>query len=143
MTMMNDDRNKLIELLGTTPGDDTEAQALRQRLAEDPALKAEYQRLAVLRTELRAARADSFKPFFAERVMRRLNEKAAPIGESVAASLQWLFPRAATVGLAAAVVLAGLNVFHYGDLEVTSSIVDALFGLPGSSLMDALAYTGS
>ena len=141
--MMNDDKMKLIELLDAGSGDDGEAEALRRRLAADPALQAEYRRMQALRTELRSARADSFAPFFAERVMRHLNEKAAPIGESIAASLQWVFPRAATVSLAAAVVLAGLNIFHYGDLEVTSSVVDALFGLPASSLMDALAYTGS
>src|SRR5690625_5841156 len=94
--------------------------------------------MQALRTELRSARADSFAPFFAERVMRHLNEKAAPIGESVAASLQWVFPRAATVGLAAAVVLAGLNIFHYGDLEVTSTVVVALFWITNKSFLDAL-----
>ncbi len=143
MTMMNDDKRKLIELLDADSSDERDAAALRRRLAEDPSFQAEYRRMQALRTELKAARADSFAPFFAGRVMRHLNEKAAPIGESIAASLQWVFPRAATVGLAAAVVLAGLNIFHYGDLEITSSLVDALFGLPASSLMDALAYTGS
>src|SRR5690625_8003835 len=124
--MMNDDKMKLIELLDAGSGDDGEAEALRRRLAADPALQAEYRRMQALRPELRSARADSFAPFIAERVMRHLNEKASPIGESVAACIQWVFPRAATIGLAAAVVLDEFNLFNYRYLADRSWFCGAL-----------------
>ena len=90
---------------------------------------------------LRAGRADSFAPYFSERVLKRLaHAPAISSAEALYDSLRWTFARASALGLAAAAVLCLINVFAFQDLGVVTTLVDTLFGLPSASVSDALSY---
>jgi anti-sigma factor RsiW len=137
---MEDDRDLLVRFLeGDLP--EAEARGLEERLRCEPALQARLGRLRTLRQTLAAGKPDSFAPYFSERVLRRI----APLTgqrepESLYGALRWLFARAAVASLMAAGALGACNVIAYQRLGVTSSLLEALFGLPSASLADALSY---
>jgi anti-sigma factor RsiW len=137
---MDKDRDLLIQLLdGALP--EAEAQAVRERLQHEPALRARLDRLRALRQTLEAARPESFAPYFSTRVMRRLAPaRTEQKAESLYEALRWVFARAAVASLFAAGALGTYNVLSYQALGVVSSVVEALFGLPSASLADALSY---
>lgn len=113
-----------------------EAKALEAHLAADAGLRAEVARLRSLQGELHRSRADSFAPYFSDRVMRRL----APVresAESLYVSLRWIFARTSVAAAAVAVLIGAYNVVHFGDLSVTSSLWEAVFGLPSTDILDA------
>ncbi|MEL6615789.1 MAG: hypothetical protein AAFQ43_08630 [Bacteroidota bacterium] len=106
-----------------------EAEALRRRLDADPALRAEYERIAAFGDRLAASRAPSFGPYFADRVLKRV---AAPSHASTDASfadaLRGVFLRVALAGLAAVAVLsvvAEREAAPFGESFVASAL-----GLP-------------
>ena len=89
---------------------------------------------------LRSTQADSFGPYFSDRVMKRIYELSTADSESLYDALRWVFVRTSLVGLTAAVILCMINVMAFQDLGVVSNWVDALFGLPSASISDALSY---
>ncbi len=117
-----------------------EAEAVQQRLRTDPAFRQAHDAQAVLYRHLSEARADSFAPYFADRVMRGLTptRETAPAGYE---SLQWVFARLALACLLVVALLGTLNVRDYGDFDVTTSIVETAFALPSATLEDAMLYT--
>lgn len=118
-----------------------ELSAFEAALTSDPGLQAEAERLAAIRESLQKTRSMEFKPFFAERVLRHLRPAESP-EVSFYLSLRWAFVRASAVAAAVAVVLAGLNAGAYGELNVAASIVDAMFGIPDASPIEAWTYSG-
>ena len=88
---------------------------------------------------LRAEKADSFAPYFSDRVMKRLAAPSSEIEGSMYDSLRWVFLRAA---VACIVLIAIAGAFNLLDVGVTGAAtwVDALFGLPSDALADALTY---
>jgi len=84
---------------------------------------------------------DSFGPYFSDRVLNRLVASKEPGGvETLYDSLRWVFVRASTLGLAVAVVLCLANVLAFHDLDVVTTWMDTLLGLPSASVSDALSY---
>jgi anti-sigma factor RsiW len=118
-----------------------ERSSFERVLASDPALQKEIEHMASVRDALRATRTREVKPFFAERVLRHLRPAASP-DVSLYLSLRWAFVRASAVAAVVALVLAGLNAGAYGELDVATSIVDAVFGIPDASPIEAWTYTG-
>lgn len=107
----------------------------------DPEIDAALVRLQRMRQLVHGTRADSFAAFFSDRVVRRLfTAPAAARAEAFYASLRLAFARTAIAGLVLAGGLAVINFASYGEMDVVSSIPEALFGLPSASLADALAY---
>lgn len=121
--------------LGELPPED--ADRVAARIAEEPALRAETARLEAIAGGLRASRADSFAPYFSDRVMRRLRG-AAESSESLYASLQWIFARASVAAVGAAVLIGAYNIAQFGDLSVADNLLDVVFGLPSADFVDAL-----
>lgn len=112
------------------------AARLEQRIADDAALQDDVAYLRSLQADIRELRADSFAPYFSDRVMRRLKPMPAGV-ESLAGSLQWMFARASVVAAVVAVVIGVSNAIQFGDMSVTTSTWEAIFGLPSADLFDA------
>lgn len=111
-----------------------------ERLAEDTSLREALHTLRALQGALRTNRAESFGPYFNERVMRRLQGVEQEPGKSLYRELQWVFLRAAKASLVAAVAFGVYNAITYQSLGAASSFVEAVLGLPSVSLLDALSY---
>ena len=138
---MSTDQEKLLRLLD---GDLTEAETkrLQARLRRDLALQRQLADVRQLRLALKTNKPEAFAPYFSERVLRRLaGDEKLQTAESIYESLRWLFVRTAVVCLLVAGLLGTYNVIDYQGLGVVSTLVEALFGLPSDSLMDALDYT--
>ncbi|HEX7071986.1 MAG TPA: hypothetical protein VF190_14325 [Rhodothermales bacterium] len=137
---MNTDRDLLNRYLdgGLGPAD---LARLNERLREEAALREQLEASKRLRATISLGRADSFAPYFSDRVMRRLlPARAAARTEAFYESLRATFTRTAVAGLILAAALAAFNFATYGDSDVVSSVPEALFGLPSASLVDALSY---
>ncbi len=118
-----------------------ERRRLETRLAEEAPLQETLDALRGLRGALRASRAESFGPYFAERTMRRLQGDGQAIGESFYRGLQWIFLRTATASFVAALGFAAYNAVTYQSLGAATSLLEAVFGLPSVSLADALSWS--
>lgn len=133
-----------LELLNRYLDGTLDAGARRHVEAErsaNPEFAAAIERLERLRRQVSSSRADSFAPYFSDRVMRRLLAAPAAVrADAFYGSLRMAFARVAIAGLLIAGGLAAINLVSYGDMDVVSSIPEALFGLPSASLGDALAY---
>lgn len=145
MNTPNDER--LLRLLdGTlTPEEKTR---LHDDLARSPALRAELDDLKALRsllqTTVRASSEQALKPFFADRLIRRL----APAGTRLAAtapdeeffgSLLRLFRPVALAGLLLILGFALYNVTLADVYDAEPTTTEAVLGLPPMTL--ATAYT--
>jgi anti-sigma factor RsiW len=112
-----------------------EQRQLEDALDDLPALRKEKERIAAMRGAISASAAKSFRPFFVERVMRRI----ASIGEKKRnremffESLQFAFRRVAVVGAMVIVILVAYNFVKTGDLSVTG-----VFGMPQETLEEVL-----
>jgi anti-sigma factor RsiW len=134
---MTHDREHLLRFL---EGDlsDEETRALDERLAADSGLRDRLASLRSMRDAMRAGRAESFSLGFAGRVIGRL-EPAGIGDDALYRALGWVFRRAAIASLIAAALFGALNIAHYQDFEVSSSVIESIFGLPTVTLEDALA----
>lgn len=137
---VKDDRDLLNRYLdGRLAPDDVER--LNERLAAEETLHSQLARARRLRETVSAARADSFAPFFSDRLMRRLlATRGGTAADAFYSALQTAFTRTAVASLVVAGMLAAYNFAAYGDMDVAASVTEALFGLPSASLMDALSY---
>lgn len=134
---MTPDRARLIRLMDGSL-DDAAARSLRSRLEHDADLRAEWNRLRTMQATLQSHTA-SFEDGFPRRVMQQL--RTAPgADESLAEALQWLFVRVEAAALALIVVLAVYNVTAMSDAVAASSFLEALFGLPGTTLENVLLF---
>jgi hypothetical protein len=123
-----------------------EAKDLREALAASETLRGEKRRIEAMRKMVATSGQDTFKPFFAERVMRRVVEVRE--GRNGATLGEWLarvFPR---VALAGAAVAAGLVIFNlvkadgislaaaFGISEVP---IEEILELPVESILEGLS----
>lgn len=137
---MDEDSERLLRFLEHDLPE-PEAERLRERLAAEPELRAQVDRLRALRRALQAGKPDAFAPYFSERVVRRLMPaEMNRTAEGLYDALRWVFTRTAVAGLVLAGTLGAYNVLNYRALGVAASLVEALFGLPSATLADALAY---
>ena len=129
---------KIIELLyrsldGQLTPD--ERKILQDALADSEDLRQERSRIMAVREMVSASRAESFRPFFAERVMQRV--KSLGEDRAIGWTLQGWLPRIfRQVGLAGAVValcLAVLNLVQTEDVSLA-----AAFGMPEISIEEML-----
>lgn len=137
--MLTDNEKLLRYIEGDLPAADR--RNIEERLAEETSLREALGTLRALHGVLRTTRAESFGPYFSERVIRRLQGVGQESGESFHNVLQWVFLRTATASLVAAVAVGVYNAITYQSLGAASSFVEAVFGLPSVSLIDALSYS--
>ena len=92
---------------------------------------------------LHVERADSFAPYFVNRVMKRVGSLSSlpghTDGDSLYDALRWVFVRAALACLLLIIAVALINAFDFGVSD-SASWVDVLLGLPSDELADMLTY---
>lgn len=144
--MMDKDENMDLDralLLGHLEGSlsSEDAERVRVRLAAEQAFRDRLNALNALRGVMSDSRAESFAVHFSDRVMRRVlrQSRQAQSDVSLYGSLRWAFSRAGIAALVLATALGALNVADYQAMEATSSILESLFALPSTSLVDVLA----
>ncbi len=118
---------------------EVDARRLRESIAADSELAADFRRIERMEGILRAGSAESFGPDFSDRVMRRLLSRASAGKAALYESLQWAFLRLAAASL---IVVVGLGVYGAIDSresELASSTIEAVFGLPSADL-DSVFY---
>ncbi len=89
-----------------------EREQLDRALAESAELRAEQKQLLAMRGSIKTGTAESFGPFFAERVMNKVKaETGDEIGlHEMFESLTTVFRRVAVVGAVAVIALVALNL---------------------------------
>lgn len=143
--MNTPNHERLLRLLDGASTPEEEAR-LRHDLARSPDLRAELEAVKALRgllqTTVRASSAQALKPFFADRLMRRL----APVAHRLAAPaadeeffglLLRLFRPVAVAGLLLILGFATYNVTYSNDYEAEASTTEAVLGLPPVTLATA------
>ena len=117
-------KDKLLELLYRSFDDELtvqEADELAEALNRSEELRAERERIAEMRRALGSVNED-FGPFFAERVMNRLEARPAENGlENLFQSLLLSFRRVALAGAIVAVGLLSYNLISTGDLSLNGA----------------------
>ena len=101
-----------------------EREAFERKLVADAALRAEWEALQKVEGLLQESRAESFKPFFAARVMRRIEGTKE---ESLADALLRLFRPLAPVALVLAAFLALSNWNERELVGDDASLLEAVF----------------
>lgn len=134
---MTDEREYLLRYLDDELTSD-ERRELDARLAGDDGLRRRLESVRMLRETMRAEMAGSFAAGFGARVLRRL-DPAGSGDDALYRALGWVFRRAAIASIIAAALFGALNVAQYQELEVSSSFIESIFGLPTVTLDDALA----
>ena len=121
--MNESDRTEMMRALAGELSADEE-QAFQQSLATSAALRTEWAALQQVEGLLQQHRAQSFRPFFAARVVQRVAEGDE---ESLADALLWLFRPLAPVALVLAVILAMSNWNERELVGEEASFLEAVF----------------
>jgi anti-sigma factor RsiW len=129
---------KAIELLYRSFDDSLaprEKEQLEEALAGSKELREEKERIRAMRGAISAGAARSFKPFFAERVMRKIasTRERNRSAEAFFESLQYAFRRVAVVGATVIIALAVYNFVKTGDVSVVG-----VLGMPQETLEEVL-----
>ncbi|MFQ5569221.1 MAG: hypothetical protein ACE5G0_06075 [Rhodothermales bacterium] len=129
-----------------TPGEEAQ---VRQELARSSALRAELEEIralqGLLQTTVRASTEDALRPFFADRVMRRLRPAAQRLADSASEEeffgvLLRLFRPVALAGLLIILGFAAYNVTQSDGYESQPSTTEAVLGLPPMTLATAYEF---
>ena len=143
--MNTPNHERLLRLLDGALTPDEEAR-LRDDLARSPELRAELDEVKALRgllqTTVRASTEQALKPFFADRLMRRLAPASQPLAatardEEFFGSLLHLFRPVAVAGVLLILGFAAYNVALSGEYEAQASTTEAVLGLPPVTLATA------
>lgn len=100
-----------------------EEQRLEEALRHSQSLREEKEKIAAMRQAISGSAAQSFQPFFAEKVMQRIQAERKPqteAGEDFFGSLAWSFRRIALAGAIAVLLLLAGNVIQKGDISLNS-----------------------
>jgi len=132
---MND---KIMELLYRSFDyrlNEEEQMQLDEALVASPDLQAEKKRIEALRNELTSGRTESFKPFFAERVMKKIDtlEESEKGLEQLFESMQYFFRRVAVAAAVVVVLLVAYNLKTGDEISLSSAI-----GISETSLEEIL-----
>lgn len=133
------DRDALLRFVGRSLTD-AESAELERMLADRPKLRAEWERLHALSSTLQAHRVDGFATPIRSRVMDRLRDTSHADAGGLAAVLQTLFVRLELAALVAIVGLAVHNLTVMNDPYAAASWMEALLGLPGTTLESLLLF---
>jgi hypothetical protein len=101
-------------------------------------------RIETIRKWLDVGEPSQFGPFFASRVMRRIESEESGNGfESIDAALRWGFLRVATAAVVLAIAVGAYNVMEPGNLGVYTSTLESVLGLPSQSLETLFLLSGA
>jgi len=112
-----------------------EQQWLKEALEQSAQLRQEKERIAALRGSISSGAPKSFRPFFAERVMRAITTaREAKSGlQRFSESLQLAFRRVALVGATVILLLLAFNIVRTGDVSFAGAL-----GIPQETLVEVL-----
>jgi hypothetical protein len=124
-----------------------EQRRLKAALAQSDMLRKERARMLAIRESLGTGAAESFKPFFAQRVMSRIEDEFAEgrSGETFLESLSYVFRRVALAGALAVIVLAVFNIVSSDTVSATAALglpemtIEEVIETPFESVMEALS----
>ena len=110
-----------------------EEMLLSKRLEQEPELREQLRRLKLLAQTLEETAADSFSPFFSDRLLQRMrgNHENNP-AEVFYEKLSWLFLRIAGVCVLLIILFGALNISESESM----SIIDGAFGMPSAHIGD-------
>ncbi len=101
-------------------------------------------RLNTFREWLDGGEPSRFGPFFASRVMRRIEREETSNGlESIDAALRWGFMRVAAAAVVLAIAVSAYNVMEPGDLGLYTSTLESVLGIPSQSLETLFLLSGA
>lgn len=115
-----------------------ESQRLQDLLARDPEAKSELDRLKTLENLVAGTPPASFDPYFATRVMQRLQAERAGPEMTLADSLARMFYRVAPAALAVAVALFAFGALNRSD--DSQSLLESSLGLQAMTLDEAFSF---
>lgn len=108
---------------------------LDEYLEADPALRSEAEQLASIQNLMTASVPSSFRPYFSDRVMKRMFSNVVfDSGEYFIKQLTHMFLRFAFVASVVAVLLGAYNVMSNKEISNGDSIIENVFSLPDASL---------
>lgn len=113
-----------------------EQRGLDKALAASKQLREEKEKITASRKIISGTAATSFEPFFAERVMQRIQaerEAVSEVGEDFFGSLMWSFRRIALAGAIAVLLLLANNIIQGGEISLNS-----LLAMPQLTIEDTL-----
>ena len=123
-----------------------ESQAFQQKLEQSPELRTELEEMrtlqATLRTSVRTHSTEALRPFFADRLMRRINARCAVHNtfspeEEFFRNLAKLFR---PIAIASVIIILSLATYNFAlstAYEVSPSPTEAVLGLPPVDLATA------
>ena len=101
------------------------------------------ERVDKFRRLLNEGEPSTFGPFFASRVMQRIErEETNDVFESIDAALRWGFARVATAAAVLAIAVGVYSALGPGDLGVYTSTLESVLGLPSQSLDTVFLLSG-
>lgn len=106
---------------------ETEEKILSDALKDSEELRLEKQRLLELRRDISAAAVDGFEPFFAEKVMNRIEsvKKSNTAVNHIDRLFYFVFRKFAIIGATAVLLFVVYNFIQTGQISLS-----ALFGIP-------------
>jgi len=115
-----------------------DSERLQDLLARDPEARTELERQKSLENLVSATPAASFDPYFANRVMQRLEAEREGLNETLADSLARMFYRIAPVPIALAAALFIFAVVNRSD--DSQSLLESALGLQAMTLDEAFTF---
>jgi len=101
-------------------------------------------RIDTIRKWLDAEKPGRFEPFFASRVMRRIQDGKTPNGvESIDAALRWGFMRVAAAAVVLTIAVGAYNAMEPGTLGMYTSTLESVLGFPSQSLETLFLLSGA
>ncbi len=101
-------------------------------------------RLDTFREWLDGGEPSRFEPFFASRVMQRIESEESGNGfESIDAALRWGFLRVATAAVVLVIAVGAYNAMESGNVGVYTSTLESVLGLPSQSLETLFLLSGA
>ena len=132
--MDNRDRELLMRALGNE-GSAEERNRLAELLARKPELRAEWEQMQQVQRLLEDSRSASFRPFFASRVMRRIEAGSKPAAaEILAEGLLRLFRPLVPLALVLTALVAWNNWNNRELLAADPTALEVIFAVPPTTL---------
>ncbi len=132
--MDNRDRELLMRALSNEWSAE-ERQGFAELLARKPELRAEWEQMQQVQRLLEGSRSTSFRPFFASRVMQRIEASGQPTAaENLADALVRLFRPLVPLALMLTAFIAWNNWNNRELLAADPSALEVLFAVPPTTL---------
>ena len=132
--MDNSDRELLMRALGNE-GSAEERNRLAELLASKPELRAEWEQMQQVQRLLEDSRSASFRPFFASRVMRRIEARSrATAADILADGLLRLFRPLVPLALVLTALVAWNNWNNRELLAAEPTALEVIFAVPPTTL---------